>query len=497
MGAVMRGEMKPESLMSMAESEAGRAEKLKALPDVLQQTWLDTPIWKILTTGALAAFAVFLLLRWNRFTNRTMKGRSALGLHRLLTPISIAVVVVSLQFLFRAEVNVAGRFARIVDSVAALLLYGSAAWIFWLTASISLLRLVRERDDDHGRLDADLVRLGVRVLCVVGSVSILAYGAQAIGFPVLGLMAGFGVGGIAVALAVRPTLENLIGGLILLTDRPVRVGDFCSVGDHTGTVEAVGLRSTMIRGLDRTLISIPNASFADMEIVNWARCDRMLIRATIGLRYETEADHLRFVLAKLREMFQRHPRIEQDTVRVRFAGYGASSLDVDLRVYALTRDWNDFYAIREDVYLRVSEIVRESGTGFAFPSQTLYLGRDEGLDEDLVRNARDEVASWRKSGELPFPDTAASRIAGLAATLDYPPHGSPDSLASQTEGSKAPEPLSSDPRPDAREGDYWRRPPRQPDVTCAKMRGLTSVFPRLTSRCSSGVLSRKGFRIRP
>jgi MscS family membrane protein len=340
-----------------------------------------------------------------------------------------------------------------------LLVYAGAAWIFWLIASISLDRLMREWDKGRDRLNADLVRLSVRALSVIGSIAILAYGTQAIGFPVLGLFAGLGVGGIAVALAVRPTLENLIGGLILLTDRPVRVGDFCTVGDHTGTVEAIGLRSTMIRGLDRTLISIPNASFADMQIVNWARCDRMLIRATIGLRYETEADHLRFVLAKLREMFQRHPRIEQDTVRVRFAGYGLSTLDVDIRVYALTRDWNDFYAIREDVFFRVSEIVRESGTGFALPSQRLYLGRDEGLEEDQIRTARDEVASWRRSGEFPFPDPPASRVAGLAATLDYPPDGSPDSLAPQREGSRRSEPLSAEPQPDVSEGDPQTRMP--------------------------------------
>jgi MscS family membrane protein len=241
--------------------------------------------------------------------------------------------------------------------------------------------------------------------------------------------------------------------LILLTDRPVRVGDFCTVGDHTGTVETIGLRSTMIRGRDRTLISIPNASFADMEIVNWASCDRMLIHTTIGLRYETEPDHLRFVLVKLREMFQSHPGIEQDTVRVRFSGYGASSLDVDIRVYALTRDWNDFYAIREDVFLRVSEIVQGSGTGFAFPSQTLYVGRDEGLESDRTRSARDEVDSWRSSGQLPFPETAASRKARLADTLDYPPRGSPDSASPQAESGHASEPLSTEPLDSGDEGD--------------------------------------------
>ena len=111
---------------------------------------------------------------------------------------------------------------------------------------------------------------------------------------------------------------------------------------------------------------MPNAQFADMQIVNWARCDQMLIAQTIGLRHETDADQLRHVLAKIREMFHGHPRIDSETVRVRFVGYGASSLDLDIRVYARTHEWNDFYAIREDVLFRIKDIVEQSGTGFAF-----------------------------------------------------------------------------------------------------------------------------------
>ena len=245
------------------------------------------------------------------------------------------------------------------------------------------------------------------------------------------------------ALAIRPTLENLIGGLILFIDRPVRVGDFCHFGTHRGTVENIGVRSTQVRALDRTVISVPNAAFVDMEIVNWARCDKMLIEATIGLRYETEPDQLRYVLASLREMLHAHPRIDRETVRVRFVGYGASSLDIQIRVYALTREWNEFHAIREDVFLRLNKIVDEAGTGFAFPSRTLYLGRDGGLDEELSRSVMDKVGAWRRSGRLPFPNMETSRIEALAGTLDYPPLGSPGTESSATAG--VAEALSAEP----------------------------------------------------
>ena len=154
---------------------------------------------------------------------------------------------------------------------------------------------------------------------------------------------------------------------MLYLDQPIRIGDFCTFGDKTGTVEAIGVRTTKVRALDRTLINVPNSALADMQLINWAKCDRMLISATIGLRYETDSDQLRYVLVKFREMLHAHPKIDRDTVRVRFAGYGASSLDIGVRIYALTREWNEFHAIREDVFLRMKDIVEESGTGFAFP----------------------------------------------------------------------------------------------------------------------------------
>jgi len=218
---------------------------------------------------------------------------------------------------------------------------------------------------------------------------------------------------------------------VLYIDRPIRIGDFCTFADQSGTVESIGVRSTQIRALDRTLITIPNAQFADMKLINWARCDQTLLKHTIGLRYETTADQLRFVLAKIREMFLSHPRIDQDSVRVRFSGYGDSSLSISIRVYANTSEWNDYYAIQEDVLLRVKDIVESSGTGFAFPTQTLHLSRDEGPDAAMSAAAEDAVEQWRRSGRLPFPNYSEEEKRVMAQRLDYPPEGSSDATASQ------------------------------------------------------------------
>ena len=134
-------------------------------------------------------------------------------------------------------------------------------------------------------------------------------------------------------------------------------------------VEAIGIRSTRIRGSNRTLTTIPNAMLSKMPIVNFASRDRMLIQSVIGIRYETSPEQLRHVLVQIRELLLAHPRIQPDTARARFKGFGASSLDIEVQAYVLTRDGAEFLAIREDVWLRVMDIVNQSGTAFAFPSQ--------------------------------------------------------------------------------------------------------------------------------
>lgn len=400
---------------------------VRRLPEELQHEVLDTPIWKVVVSIGLGLLVSALLAGWNRWIVRR-PSPAVLGarVRRTSTPVlALLLIVLVVRPYLAFELNVSGAFATIVDGVLTAAVVLSAARLYWLV--VTLLADWRRASPRFavGSLDGDLLRLASRIVGFLGVVGILVYGGNELGLPVLGLLTGLGVGGLAVALAIRPTLENLIGGLILYTDRPVVVGDFCTIGNHTGTVETIGIRSTVIRKIDRTLLSIPNATFADMEIVNWAKCDMMQILSTVGLRYETTTDQLRYVLARMREMFHAHPMIDRETVRVRFAGFGASSLDVQIRVYALTHEWNEFHAVREDVFFRIQKIVSDSGTGFAFPSQTLYMGRDAGLDEERGHEVAGEVQAWRRAGKLPFPEMAASEIDRLAGTLDYPPYGSP------------------------------------------------------------------------
>ncbi|MGV0817252.1 mechanosensitive ion channel family protein [Martelella sp. AMO21009] len=414
---------------------------VEAMPPLLTELWFETPAWKVIfETALLLVFALVLFGIHHAVRSMVKTGRVSVLVARTLAPVLLVYCASSVLPFIALQIHLSGSFARFYDVVLTIAIYGGSAFIFWLLTRILVETIIlspRIRDES---LDADLLRLGGATLGLFGSVCILALGGHAIGLPILSVVAGLGIGGLAVALAVRPTFENLIGGVILFVDRPVRVGDFCSVGDQKGTVEGIGIRSTKLRAVDRTVISIPNAQFADMQIINWAQCDQMLINETIGLRYDTTEDQLRYLLVALRRMLHAHPRIDAETVRVRFAGFGDSSLKISIRIYAQTREWNDFFAIREDVDLRILKAVHEAGTDFAFPSQTVYMAKDQGRDEERSTRAEDAVKRWRDTGQLPFPRLSRLEQERLKGTLDYPPYGSAD--ADDIVEPEAAEPLS-------------------------------------------------------
>jgi MscS family membrane protein len=299
--------------------------------------------------------------------------------------------------------------------------------VTWLLVRMTNLMasVVTDRLVAQGRASViTVVPLGRKA--VKGVVLTLAFIAilQNLGVNVTGLLAGLGIGGLAVALAGQKTIENLFGGVTLITDQPVRVGDFCRFGDTLGVVEEIGLRSTRVRTLDRTVVSVPNAEFASMQLENFARRDRTWFRIQLGLRYETTPDQLRYVLVEVRRLLYSHAKVDPLPARIRFAGFGAHSLDLEVFAYVLTRDVDEFLAVREDILLRLMDIVEGAGTGFAFPSQTLYLSQDPGLDAAKRRAAEARVEAWRARGELCLPEFPPEQVEALRSTVDYPPAGS-------------------------------------------------------------------------
>jgi MscS family membrane protein len=186
-------------------------------------------------------------------------------------------------------------------------------------------------------------------------------------------LAGLGVGGIAVALAAQKTLENVIAGISLIADQAVHVGDTLKLGDIVGTVEDVGLRSTRIRTMDRTVVSVPNGQIANMSLETLSARDKFWFHPLIGVRYETTPQQLRSIVIGVRELLTGHTKLDSLSVRVNFLRLSASSIDVEIFAYVFAIDWVDFLQIQQELLLSVMGIIREAGAEIAFPSQTMYL----------------------------------------------------------------------------------------------------------------------------
>ena len=215
-------------------------------------------------------------------------------------------------------------------------------------------------------------KISKSLLLVLGVVAVL----NELGFQVASLLAGVGIGGIALALAAQKTVENLFGSVSIGVDQPFRVGDFVKLGDGTlGTVESIGMRSTRIRTLERTIVTIPNGKLADMPAETFAVRDRIRLLANLGLSYGTSAAQLREVLDGIDARLRAHPSIWPDGVSVRFTAFNDSTLNVEVSAWFKTSDWSEFTRIRQELFIEFMQLVERAGTSFAFPTRTVRVER--------------------------------------------------------------------------------------------------------------------------
>jgi MscS family membrane protein len=218
-----------------------------------------------------------------------------------------------------------------------------------------------------------LLPLGARVLqLLLLAIAVVALLSD-LGYPVASLLAGLGIGGIAMALAAQKTVENLFGAFSIGADQPFREGDFVKIEDFVGTVEKVGLRSTRVRTLDRTLISIPNGKLAEMRIESYSARDRFRLSTVIGLTYDTSADRVRRAVEGFERVLREHPKTWQESIIVRFKEFGASSLNIEVMAWFEVTDWNEFQIVRQEILFQFMTVVEQVGSSFAFPTRTVHL----------------------------------------------------------------------------------------------------------------------------
>ncbi|HJY79205.1 MAG TPA: mechanosensitive ion channel family protein, partial [Burkholderiales bacterium] len=264
--------------------------------------------------------------------------------------------------------------------VAVVLVALTAGWLFLRTIdpiASGFEGQMRDRSQQHRVALVHLLRGLAKFVTVI---VVLLVMLSLLGVNLTTAIAGIGIGGVALAFAAQKTLENVFGTVMLMTDQPFRVGELCKLGDTVGVIEDIGMRSTRVRTAERTIVTVPNGQASSMIVENFAPRDKMWFRHVIGLRCETTPDQLRHVLGGVRKLLSGHPRVQADSARIRFVKFGASSLDLEICAYLLATDPDEFLNIQEELLLRIMDAVEASGTAMAFPSQTMYVAKDPGLD---------------------------------------------------------------------------------------------------------------------
>jgi len=256
-------------------------------------------------------------------------------------------------FLFILTVNVLWLLMKSIDAVAEQM------------ASIA--------DNTDSRMDDQLIpilrKLAKFLLVAIG----IIFYMQSNGYPVSGILAGMGIGGLAMALAAQDSISGIFASVVIFLDKPFMVEDFIEVNGISGTVEEIGIRSTRVRTVEKTLVTLPNKEIMDSSINNYSKRPMRRTASTIGVTYETTPGKMKELLEQLRQMLRDDEDVDNENVYVNFTGFGDSSLDIEMKYFILTVDYQKWLDKRENINLRIMRIVYDLGLDFAFPSTTVYL----------------------------------------------------------------------------------------------------------------------------
>jgi MscS family membrane protein len=282
-----------------------------------------------------------------------------------------------------------------------LILFLVAFGAYWGLTHITALifRRISQQLTDRGRLaERSLVSLAQRVLNVLIFLVIGLIYLNFLDVNVTAALAGLGIGGLAIGLGAQKTFENLLGGISILTDKAIVVGDPCKIGDQTGVVEDIGLRSTKLRTEFRTVVSIPNGTVATATLENFRFRDKILSKQLVRLRYDLSPDHIRYALEQIRETLARNGKVEESTSRVRLLKLGDNGLEVEIYAYILERDYGLYLLAQEEMLLQVMEALERTGAAVALPTQTTTVTQDTWIDPEKAAAARRAVEKQRDTG---------------------------------------------------------------------------------------------------
>lgn len=354
---------------------------MQEFTQIMNYTVLNTPLYKFAI--AFGIFLFFLIARKlfslsviksvELFVGKTKTDIDDKILKALSGPLNFAFVVIGLYFA-AMSIHLQDHLRIFLKGIFTLL-------FFWI-----LFNLVRSFEKNILSLFGKRVSHEIGLFFVKAlKVFVLALGLVAVlqtfGINVSAFIASLGLGGLAFALAAKDTAANLFGGFAILTDNIFKIGDWVKIGSVEGIVEDIGMRTTKIRAFDKRLVVVPNATIANSAVDNFSRRDRRRIKMRIGLTYSTSTQTMQKILNEIREMLQNHPQIHKEPLFVYFDEFGSSSLDLFFYLFTTTAVWEEYLRIREDINLKIIDIVHKNGSDFAFPSQSIYFENELPLVE--------------------------------------------------------------------------------------------------------------------
>jgi MscS family membrane protein len=258
------------------------------------------------------------------------------------------------------------------DTVSVILIVISVAWLLIRLTRITTNLTARRMRRLQAPEKIALANLTGRLAQILVGLSALLIVLGILGVDLTGILAGLGLGGVALAFGAQKTLENFLGGVMIISDASIRVGDECRVGEHFGVIEDIGLRSTRMRAIDRSLVYIPNAQLSVMSLENRTERDKILFQHVVGLRRETTSDQLRSVLNRTHQMLLEHRRVEPTSARVRFTGVGESSLNIEVFAFVAETTMPAFLEVQQELLLETISIIEACGARLSMPSQINY-----------------------------------------------------------------------------------------------------------------------------
>jgi MscS family membrane protein len=351
---------------------------------ILSETLFNIPIANILASVLSLIFFLFLRKLFadlvikilHPLARRTKTYYDDRVLSALKGPISFTFIIIGVK-LFFSLLFLDNYYIR--TTIYSMIIYN----LFW--AIYELTYAFREIIYKFtGKFNPSLSReVGKFMLTVIrGLILFVGLGAilQLWGVNVAGLLAGLGIGGLALALAAKDTAANLFGSIALLLDKSIRIGEWIKIDGVEGIVEDIGMRTTKIRTFKKSLITLPNQVIANTHIENFSRREVRRIKMTIGLTYSTTSTQIEKILSDIKKMLQNHSGISQRNITlVNFVKFNDSSLDILIYTFTNTAKWKRYMDIKEDVLLKVMKIVEENGASFAFPSQSIYIENMEDI----------------------------------------------------------------------------------------------------------------------